>query len=102
MTNPFAGQLAEGFLSFRTTLRQRADRGQIYSLLISQINKNEQIANLVFMSKKSPKMPCQDVDFFYYFKYNQDKSILNPYKFVSIAFRIKMMLVISSENVQKY
>ena len=64
MTNPFAGQLAEGFLLFMATLRQRSDRGQIYSLLISQINKNEQMAKLVFMSKKSPKMPCQDVDFF--------------------------------------
>ena len=95
MTNPFAGQLAEGFLLFMATLRQRSDRGQIYSLLISQINKNEQMTNLVFMSKKSPKIPCQD------FKYNQDNNILNPYKFVSIAFRIKMMLVISSENVQK-
>ena len=64
MTNPFAGQLAEGFLLFMATLRQRSDRGQIYSLLISQINKNEQMTNLVFMSKKSPKIPCQDVDFF--------------------------------------
>ena len=36
----------------------------IYLLRISQINKNEQMANLVFMSKKSPKIPCQDVDFF--------------------------------------
>ena len=38
--------------------------GSIYSLLISQINKNEQMTNIVFMSKKSPKIPCQDVDFF--------------------------------------
>jgi len=50
-------------LSFRTTLRQRSDRGQIYSLLISQINRFEHMANFVFMTKKYPKTPCQDVDF---------------------------------------
>lgn len=64
MTNPFAGQLAEGFLLFMATLRQRSDRGQIYSLLISQINRFEHMANFVFMTKKYPKTPCQDVDFF--------------------------------------
>lgn len=64
MTNPFAGQLAEGFLLFMATLRQWSAGRQTYSLLISQINKNEQMTNLVFMSKKSPKIPCQDVDFF--------------------------------------
>ena len=63
MTNPFARELAEGFLSFRTTLRQRSDRGQIYSLLISQINRFEHMANIVFMTRKYPEIPCQDVDF---------------------------------------
>lgn len=37
--------------------------GSIYSLLISQINRFEHMANIVFMTRKYPKIPCQDVDF---------------------------------------
>lgn len=38
--------------------------GSIYSLLISQINRFEHMANFVFMTRKYPKIPCQDVGFY--------------------------------------
>ena len=37
--------------------------GSVYSLLISQINRFEHMANIVFMTRKYPEIPCQDVDF---------------------------------------